>query len=127
MARGNDKLYSKQTAYNAASNVVLACGHAGLLGSMGQAQELLEETAKSIYEELAPLAQETAPEREAKPKAGEAEYGDNPGEAPFGFGKFKGKTIQEVYEQNPDYLEWCVDNNKWGLVNKFMDNVKAGV
>lgn len=127
MARGNDKLYSKQTAYNAASNVVLALGQAGVLTTADEAKEHLESIAKSIYEDLAPLAQESAPTREAKPKAGEAEYGDNPGEAPFGFGKYKGKTIQEVYEENPDYLEWCASNNKWGLVNKFMDTVKAGV
>ena len=28
----------------------------------------------------------------------------------FRFGKHKGKTIDEVYQEDAGYLEWCLDN-----------------
>lgn len=28
------------------------------------------------------------------------------------FGKFKGKTLKEVYEEKPDYIEWLLGNSK---------------
>ena len=30
----------------------------------------------------------------------------------LGFGKFKGKTIKEIEEEKPDYLDWLVNNSK---------------
>lgn len=28
----------------------------------------------------------------------------------FTFGKYEGKTLKEIIEQEPDYLDWCVIN-----------------
>lgn len=40
----------------------------------------------------------------------------NPGDVDFRGGKFAGKTIAAVYDEDPSYLEWCVGNMK----NDFM-------
>ena len=37
-------------------------------------------------------------------------------EVEFKFGKYKGKTIEEVSDENPDYLEWIVDNFDDGFI-----------
>jgi len=29
------------------------------------------------------------------------------------FGKYKGKTVQEVIDQNPRYLDWCLETIEW--------------
>jgi hypothetical protein len=26
------------------------------------------------------------------------------------FGKYKGKTVHEVLEENPQYIKWCIEN-----------------
>jgi uncharacterized protein (DUF3820 family) len=28
----------------------------------------------------------------------------------FSFGKYKGKTLGDIFEENPSYLIWCDDN-----------------
>lgn len=28
----------------------------------------------------------------------------------FDFGKHKGKTVEEVCDDDPSYVEWCIDN-----------------
>lgn len=28
----------------------------------------------------------------------------------FDFGKHKGKTVEEVIDEEPTYIEWCIDN-----------------
>lgn len=34
-------------------------------------------------------------------------------ESIFQFGKYKGKTVEEVTNENPEYLLWCVKNIEW--------------
>lgn len=31
----------------------------------------------------------------------------------FTFGKYKGRSIMSVLNENPAYVEWCVNNIKW--------------
>ena len=31
----------------------------------------------------------------------------------FTFGKYKGRSIMSVLDENPAYVEWCVNNIKW--------------
>jgi hypothetical protein len=34
------------------------------------------------------------------------------------FGKYKNWTIQEVIDENPDYLAWAIDNIEWFNLDK---------
>lgn len=34
------------------------------------------------------------------------------------FGKYKGKTIKEVMEENPGYIVWCYENMKQSLITQ---------
>lgn len=31
----------------------------------------------------------------------------------FTFGKYKGRSIMSVLDENPAYVEWCINNIKW--------------
>lgn len=31
----------------------------------------------------------------------------------FTFGKYKGRSVIEVLNENPAYVEWCINNIKW--------------
>ncbi len=57
--------------------------------------------------------------RGRSPQRGRASSGGgntDPGTVDFRSGKFAGKTIADVYDEDPSYLEWCVNN----LKNDFM-------
>lgn len=109
----------KQTAVNAATNLVVAYLNAGLVGSIEEAEAKLMETQQTIFEELG-TAQATT---------GASSNGtvQDPAVAVFNFGKYKGKTIAQVHQDDPQYLEWVVENNKWGVVKSYFESLKAGV
>lgn len=46
----------------------------------------------------------------------ENQWGFEPGEYVFGYGKFKEKTIKEIYQLQPDYLLWVINNFKQNKV-----------
>lgn len=31
----------------------------------------------------------------------------------FTFGKYKGRSVIDVLNENPAYVEWCINNIKW--------------
>ena len=35
----------------------------------------------------------------------------------FTFGKYKGRSVIDVLNENPAYVEWCVNNIKWFRLN----------
>lgn len=39
----------------------------------------------------------------------------------LGFGKFKGKTIKEISEEKPDYIDWLVNNSKDDYLAKVIE------
>lgn len=41
----------------------------------------------------------------------------------FGAGKCKGKTIEEVYKEDPKYLQWCLDNGKNEEVKGYIETL----
>lgn len=41
----------------------------------------------------------------------------------LGFGKFKGKTIKEIQEEKPDYIEWLVNNSKDDYLLKIVEMI----
>lgn len=46
----------------------------------------------------------------------------------FPFGKYKDKTLNEVIETNPSYVQWCLDNvNDFSLDKDVIQKVKDNV
>ena len=43
---------------------------------------------------------------------------DDAGNIKINFGKFKGKTLQEIYNMQPDYLKWLAANAKDEVMRK---------
>lgn len=34
------------------------------------------------------------------------------------FGKYKGKTLEQVWQMNPGYIDWCISNVDWFFMEK---------
>jgi hypothetical protein len=34
-------------------------------------------------------------------------------ESKFTFGKYKGQLVAEILQNDPEYIQWCVDNIHW--------------
>ncbi len=123
----------KQTGYNAAATVVSALATAGLLESREQAFSTLEEIAGKIYAELSGLT-EDVPTKAASNGASRSQQSDNPGDIVFNFGRNDGKTIADVYRDDPEYLTWLTEqdsNSRRNWIRQkaqdFLDTVRAGV
>jgi uncharacterized protein (DUF3820 family) len=39
------------------------------------------------------------------------------------FGKYKGKIVSEIIEQDPDYLRWVVDSSAWEFDEEVMQEL----
>lgn len=125
MARDfNEKLSAKQTAFNQAGALTVAMINAGLVADKEEAKATMDEFATSIFASLEPLTGASdAPVRQAPPS--------DPGDYVFTSGKHDGKTIRQIAESSPDYLDWYAANVKKGdaveQVQKFLNSARAGV
>ena len=42
------------------------------------------------------------------------------------FGKYKGETVEEVYQKDASYLQWCLENiERFNLSDKEVDLIEA--
>lgn len=55
--------------------------------------------------------------------AGRIVYNDK-GEETFNFGKYKGKTVEEVFEKDPAYYSWMINNDFPLYTKKILTNIK---
>lgn len=108
-----------------ASVITAAFVNAGVIGTTEDALDLFAEvlvntfaaceSLKGEQPEAAAPAKRSYPARKA---SGGSSGGDtqDPGTLEIRAGKHGGKTIAAVYAEDPDYLDWCVEN----LKNEFL-------
>jgi hypothetical protein len=136
MANFNEKLSSRQTSYNNAGAITVALITAGLLDDADEAKACIKEFADAIYADLSSLAE--APTRQAAPAGMSSSFAGTQSQSPadagdyvFGSGKHDGKTISEVADEAPDYLDWYAQNVKRGeaveKVKDFLNGQRSGV
>lgn len=138
----NEKLSSKQTAFNNAGALTVAMVGAGLIGSVEEAKAVMKDFADTFYSELSELASADAPVRSAAPQRGfqGGGYGgqqnapqspSDPGDYVFNGGKHAGKSISQVADESADYLDWYADNVNKGeaveYVKRYLNSTRAGI
>lgn len=77
------------------------------LGLYIYAGEDLPEGAEEDTADIPTKKQEPAPRAESAPKKQDIDYG----KVTMPFGKHKGKTLSEIYDEAPDYIEWLAENS----------------
>lgn len=125
MSYSTEAAIAAQNAATAAATLLATTG--GLTTAAPESiLETFEQIRLGIFEGTVRLAQETevgqvAPRQYASGGAPRRASGGGgsvteDGTTVFNSGKHAGKTIAQVQEEAPDYLDWCVDN----LRNDFM-------
>lgn len=77
------------------------------LGLYIYAGEDLPESAEEDTTDIPTKKQDPAPRAESAPKKQDIDYG----KVTMPFGKHRGKTLSEIYNEAPDYIEWLAENS----------------